>query len=85
MIEKNNQKLSGLYSRINGLTDWKNITIHKVEKLQQTILENEEQKKTIKTEVKKIGKRIKNLPNENPLNFTEHLEKQREENEVDIF
>ena len=44
----------------------------------------EELNKTIKLKVKKLAKKIKNLPKKIPFGFKDYLEKQREQNEIDL-
>ena len=64
----------------NSKTDLKN----KIDALNQIISHIEEIKDVVKLKIKQLKKKIKNLPVENPFDFTEYLEKQKEENEIDL-
>ena len=61
-------------------TDQKN----KIEALKQKIPHIEEVKEGVKLKIKQLKKKIKNLPIENPFDFREYVEKQKEENEIDL-
>ena len=83
-IKKKNRSYTDLSLRINKLsisqTDLKN----KLEALKQIISHIAEGKNRVKSRIKQLKKKIKNLPVENPFDFTEYLEKQKEENEIDL-
>ena len=44
----------------------------------------EEAKDQVKLENKELKRKIKNLPSENPIDFTEYLEMQKEGTEIDL-
>ena len=44
----------------------------------------EKLKDEIKLKIKQLKNKIKNLPKENPFDFTDIVEKQKEENEIDL-
>ena len=44
----------------------------------------EKLKDEIKLKIKQVKNKIKNLPKENPFDFTEYVNKQKEENEIDF-
>ena len=64
----------------NLKTDPKN----RIEALNQIISRIEEVKDEVKHENKELKKKIKNLPGENPFDFPENVEKQKEDNEIDL-
>ena len=70
---KKNRNYSDLSLRLNGLKDLKNITVSNVERLKLTVLEMEELNKTIKVKIKDLRKISRNLPKENPFDFTEYV------------
>ena len=70
--------------RINKLNISKTDQKNKIEALKQKISHIEEVKEGVKLKIKQLKKKIKNLPVENPFDFTEYLEKQKEENEIDL-
>ena len=59
-------------------------TVIKVERLKQTVLELKEKNKTVKLKIKELIKTISNLRKENPFDFTEFVEMQKGENEIDL-
>ena len=70
--------------RINKLNISKTDQKNKIEALKQTISHIEEVKEGVKLKIKQLKKKIEILPVENPFDFTEYLEKQKEENEIDL-
>ena len=52
--------------------------------LKQVISHIEEAKDQVKLKIKELERRIQNFPIENPFDFTECLEMQKEENEIDL-
>ena len=44
----------------------------------------EEVKEKVKLKIKQLEKKIKQIPKENPFDFTDYNEKQKEENEIDL-
>ena len=56
----------------------------KIHALNQIILHVEDVKEENKISNKQLKNRIKNLPTENPFDFTEYVNKQKEENEIDL-
>ena len=70
--------------RVNELnisnTDHKN----KREALKQIISHIEQAKEGVKLKIKQLKTKIKNIPKENPFDFTDYVEKQTEENEIDL-
>ena len=41
-------------------------------------------KEQVKLKIKELKKKIKNTPKENPFEFTEYVEKQKQDNEIDL-
>ena len=69
LIELKNSKLN-LKNEINALN--------------QIISHIEDVKEEVKLKIKQLKNKIKNLPKENPFDFTENVNKQKEENEMDL-
>ena len=69
LIEKKNSKLD-LKNEINALN--------------QIISHVEDVKKEVKLKNKQLKNKFKNIPKENPFGFTDIVEKQKEENEIDL-
>ena len=82
--KKKNRSYTDLSLRINKLNIPKTDLKNKIEALKQIISHIEEGKNRVKSRIKQLKKKIKNLPVENPFDFTEYLEKQKEENEIDL-
>ena len=82
--KKKNRSYTDLSLRINKLKISKTNQKNKIEALKQIISHIEEVKEGVKLKIKQLKKKIKNLPVENPFDFTEYLEKQKEENEIDL-
>ena len=70
--------------RINKLNISKTDLKNKIEALKQIISHIEEGKNRVKSKIKQLKKKIKILPVENPFDFTEYVENQKEENEIDL-
>ena len=64
----------------NSKTDLKN----KIDVLNQIISRVEDMKEEVKLKIKQLKNKIKKLPKENPFDFTDTVEKQKEENETDL-
>ena len=82
--KKKNRSYTDLSLRINKLNILKTDLKNKIEALKQIISHIEEGKNRVKSRIKQLKKKIKNLPVENPFDFTEYVEKQKEENEIDL-
>ena len=82
--KKKNRSYTDLSLRINKLNISKTDQKNKIEALKQIISHIEEVKEGVKLKIKQLKKKIKNLPVENPFDFTEYLEKHLEENEIDL-
>ena len=70
--------------RINKLNISKTDLKNKIEALKQIISHIEEGKNRVKSKIKQLKKKIKILPFENPFDFTEYVENQKEEDEIDL-
>ena len=70
--------------RVNKLNISKTDLKNKIQALKQIISHIEQAKEEVKLKIRQLKKKIKNLPVENPFDFTEYLEKQKEENEIDL-
>ena len=57
---------------------------NKIETLNQIISHVEEVKDEVKLKIKRLKKKIEKLPSENPFDFTEIVENQKEQNETDL-
>ena len=82
--KKKNRTYTDLSLRVNKLNISKTDQKNKIEALKQIIPHIEEVKEGVKLKIKQLKKKIKNLPIENPFDFTEYVEKQKEENEIDL-
>ena len=65
---------------MNSKTDFKN----KIDALKQIISHVEEVKDQVKLKIKQFKKKIKNIPKENPFDFTDFVKKQKEDDEIDL-
>ena len=66
------------------LIEIKNSKIHiknQIDALNQIISHVEDVKEEVKLKIKQLKNKIKNLPKENSFDFTEYVNKQKEENE----
>ena len=82
--KKKNRSYTDLSLRINKINISKTDQKNKIEALKQIISHIEEGKNRVKSKIKQLKKKIKTLPVENPFDFTEYVEKQKEENEIDL-
>ena len=55
-----------------------------IEAPKQIISHIEKVKNQVKIRIKQLKKKIKNIPNEEPFDFTDYVEKQKEDNEIDL-
>ena len=82
--KKKNRTYTDLSLRVNKLNFSKVDLKNKIEALKQIISHIEEGKNRVKSKIKQLKKKIKILPVENPFDFTEYVEDQKEENEIDL-
>ena len=82
--KKKNRSYTDLSLRINKLNISKTDLKNKIEALKQIISHIEEGKNRVKSKIKQLKKKIKTLLVENPFDFTEYIENQKEENEIDL-
>ena len=82
--KKKNRSYTDHSLRVNKLNISKTDLKNKIEALKQIISHIEEGKNRIKSKIKQLQKKIKILPVENPFDFTEYVEDQKEENEIDL-
>ena len=82
--KKKNRTYTDLSLRINKLNISKTDLKNKIEAIKQIISHIEEVKDKVKQKIKQLKKKIKNLPVENPFDFIDYVEKQKEENEIDL-
>ena len=82
--KKKNRSYTDLSLRINKLNISKTDLKNKIEALKQIISHIEEGKNRVKSKIKQLKRKIKILPVENPFDFTEYVENQKEENEIDL-
>ena len=81
---KKNRTYTDLSLRVNELKNIKTDLKNKIEALNQIISHIEEVKEGVKLKIKQLKKKIKQIPKENPFDFTAYVEKQKEENEIDL-
>ena len=79
-----NKQFQDLYLKINKLKFSKIDIKNEIEVLDQIILHMEKLKDEIKLKIKQLKNKIKNVPKENPFDLTDIVEKQKEENEIDV-
>ena len=82
--KKKNRTYTDLSLRVNKLNISKTDLKNEIEALKQIISHIEQAKEEVKLKIKQLKKKIKNLPVENPFDFTDYIEKQKEENEIDL-
>ena len=70
--------------RVNELNNSKTDLKNKIEALKQIIPHIEEAKEQVKLKIKELKKKIKKIPEENPYDFTDYLEKQKQQKEIDL-
>ena len=79
-----NKQFQDLYLKINKLKLSKIDIKNEIEALDKIILHMEKLKDEVKLKIKQIKNKIINLPKENPFDFTDIVNKQKEENEIDL-
>ena len=79
-----NEQFQDLYLKINKLKFSKIDIKNEIEALDQIIRHMEKLKDEIKLKIKQLKNKIKNLPKENLFDFTECINKQKDENEIDL-
>ena len=87
LIRKRKQKNRSYVDLSLRLIEIKNSKIdlkNEIDALNQTISHVENVKREVKLKIKQLKNKIKNLPKENPFDFTDIVEKQKEENEIDL-
>ena len=82
--KKKNRTYTDLSLRVNELNISKTDLKNKIEALKQIISHIEQAKEEVKIKIKQLKKKIKNIPKDNPFDFTDYVEKQKEENEIDL-
>ena len=82
--KKKNRSYTDLFLRIDKLNISKTDLKNKIEALKQIISHIEAGKNRVKSKIKQLKKKIKILPVENPFDFTEYVENQKEEKEIDF-
>ena len=82
--KKKNRTYTDLSLRVNKLNISKTDLKNKIEALKQINSHIEQAKEGVKLKIKQLKKKIKNIPVENPFDFTDYVEKQKEENEIDL-
>ena len=60
------------------------LDLKKINALNQIISHVEDVKEEVKLKIRQLKNKIKNIPKENPFDFTDSVEKQKEENEIDL-
>ena len=55
-----------------------------IDALKQIHSRIQEVKDKVKNEIKRLKKKIKNIPNKNPFHFTEYVKKQKQDDEIDL-
>ena len=86
-IHKRNQKNRNYTNLSLRLIELKNSKLdlkNKINALNQIISHIEDVKEEVKLKIKQLKNKIKNLPIENPFDFTDIVEKRKEENEIDL-
>ena len=73
-----------LFSRLNELKFSMTDVGNKIDELKQIVLHVEVVKEQVNFKNKEIKNKIKKIPKENPFDFTEFLEKQNEDFEIDL-
>ena len=78
------RKYLGLLSRLNELNNSKTDIRNEMDALKQIVSRVGDVKEQVKLKIKELENKIKNMPKENPFDFTDYLEKQKEDNEIDL-
>ena len=81
---KKNKNYTDLSLRVIELKNSKTVIRNEIDALNQIITHIEEVKDEVKLKIKQLKKKIKNIPKENPFDFTDYLEMQKEDNEIDL-
>ena len=81
---KKNRNYNDLSLRLIEIKNSKIDLKNKIDALNQIISHVEDEKEEVKLKIKQLKNKIKNLPKENPSDFTDIVEKQKEENEIDL-
>ena len=87
LIHKRKQKNRNYTDLSLRLIELKNSKIdlkNEINALNQIISHVEDVKDEVKLKIKQLKNKIKNLPKENPFDFTDIVKKQKEENEIDL-
>ena len=87
LIRKRKQKNRNYNDLSLRLIEIKNSKIdlkNKIDAMNQIISHVENVKEEVKLKIKQLKNKIKNLPKENPFDFTDIVEKQKEESEIDL-
>ena len=82
--KKKNRTYTDLSLRIIKLNISKTDLKNKIEALKQIISHVEDAKGGVKLKIKELKKKIKNIPEQNPFDFTDIVQKQKEDNEIDL-
>ena len=82
--KKKNRTYTDLSLRVNKLNISKTDLKNKIEALKQIISHIEQAKEEVKLKIKQLKQKIKNLPKENPFDFTEYVKEQEEDKEIDL-
>ena len=82
--KKKNRTYTDLSLRINKLNISKTDQKNKIEALKQILSHIEDAKEQVKLKIKQLKNKIKNLPKENPFDFTEYVKEQEEDKEIDL-
>ena len=83
-INRKNKNYSALSLRLNELNKSKTEIRKNEDALKRTISHIEEANDLVKLEIIELKRRIRNLPSENMFDFTDYVEKQNEDNEIDL-
>ena len=81
---KKKRSYTDLSVRINEINISKTDLKNKIEALKQIISHIEQVKEQVKIKIKELKNEIKNLPKENPFDFTEYVNDQKEDEEIDL-
>ena len=82
--KQKNRIYNDLSSRLIEIKNSKLDLNNEINALKQIISHIEDVKEEVKIKIKQLKNKIKNLPKENPFDFTDIVEKQKEENEIDL-
>ena len=87
LIHKRKQKsrnYNDLFLRLIEIKNSKFDLKNEINALNQIISHVENVKEEVKLKIKQLKSKIKNIPKENPFDFTDIVNKQKEENEIDL-